>query len=72
MWGFRSQGFAISIVIIVAYYVLLTVGETLGKKGSLPPAIALWLPNLVLGTIGVILFRRAAQEKEGLFFSSAK
>lgn len=64
-WGFRSHGFAISIVIIVTYYVLLTVGETLGKKGSLPPALALWLPNFVLGTIGTIVFTRAAQEKEG-------
>jgi len=72
MWGFRAHGFAISIVIIVAYYVLLTVGETLGKKGSLPPVIALWLPNLVLGSIGVIFFTRAAQEKEGLLFSSSQ
>jgi lipopolysaccharide export system permease protein len=62
IWGFRSYGFAISIVIIVTYYVLLTVGETLGKKGTLPPAIALWLPNLVLGTIGVVLFTRTTQE----------
>jgi lipopolysaccharide export system permease protein len=62
-WGFRSHGFAISIAIIVAYYVLLTVGETLGKKGSLPPALALWLPNLVLGTLGGMLFLRTAQEK---------
>jgi lipopolysaccharide export system permease protein len=62
-WGFRSHGFAISIAIIVAYYVLLTVGETLGKKGSLPPALALWLPNFVLGTLGSMLFLRTAQEK---------
>ena len=66
-WGFRSHGFAISIVIIVAYYVLLTVGETLGKKGSLPPALALWLPNLVLGTLGIVLFVQAAQDKRSLF-----
>jgi len=66
-WGFRSHGFAISIVIIVAYYILLTVGETLGKKGSLPPAIALWLPNLVLGTVGSALFMRTAQENRSLF-----
>lgn len=66
-WGFRSHGFAISIVIIVAYYVLLTVGETLGKKGSLYPAFALWLPNLILGTIGIILFSRAVRERASLF-----
>ena len=72
MWGFRSHGFAISIVIIVAYYVLLTVGESLGKKGSLHPAIALWLPNLVLGTIGVVFFWRTAQEKAKPVLSSAQ
>jgi lipopolysaccharide export system permease protein len=65
-WGFRSQGFAISIVIIVAYYVLLTVGETLGKKGSVYPAVALWLPNIVLGTIGLVFFSRATREKASL------
>lgn len=69
-WGFRSHGFAISIVIIVVYYVLLTMGETLGKKGSLPPALALWLPNLVLGTIGVVLFVQTAQDKR--FLSSRR
>lgn len=66
-WGFRSHGFAISIVIIVAYYVLLTVGETLGKKGSVYPMLALWLPNLVLGTIGIVLFVRAIRERASLF-----
>jgi lipopolysaccharide export system permease protein len=40
----------------------LTVGEALGKKGGLPPAVALWLPNLVLGGIGLFLFLRTAEE----------
>jgi len=63
VWARRSHGFAISLVIIVAYYLILTVGDTLGKKGILVPAVALWLPNGILGLIGVSLFHWAAQEK---------
>jgi lipopolysaccharide export system permease protein len=62
-WARRSHGFAISLVIIVAYYLILTIGDTLGKKGTLAPAVALWLPNGILGLIGISLFHWAAQEK---------
>jgi lipopolysaccharide export system permease protein len=59
---FRSHGFATSLVVIFAYYLLLTVGETLGRKGVLPPLIALWLPNVILGGIGLWLFHGAVRE----------
>lgn len=58
----RSHGFAMSLGIIFAYYLLLTVGETLGRKGVLPPLIALWLPNVILGGIGLWLFHGAVRE----------
>ncbi|MBI3301525.1 MAG: LPS export ABC transporter permease LptF [Deltaproteobacteria bacterium] len=61
-WSLRSHGFAVSLGIILAYYLLLTVGETLGKKGGLSPSLALWLPNMVLGSIGLGLFYTATQE----------
>ncbi|MEW6298797.1 MAG: LPS export ABC transporter permease LptF [Thermodesulfobacteriota bacterium] len=63
LWSPRSHGFAMSLGLIFAYYLLLTTGETLGKKGALPPVIAAWLPNVVLGGVGLALFRIAAQEK---------
>ena len=63
LWSSRSHGFAASLGIILCYYLLLTVGEALGKKGTLPPAVALWLPNLVLGSIGSFLFMKAAKEQ---------
>ena len=64
----RSHGFATSLGIIFVYYLLLTVGETLGKKGVLPAAISLWLPNITLGSVGLFLFHRAAREIQ--FFRS--
>jgi lipopolysaccharide export system permease protein len=64
----RSHGFATSLGIIFVYYLLLTVGETLGKKGVLPAAFSLWLPNITLGSVGLFLFHRAARERQ--FFRS--
>jgi lipopolysaccharide export system permease protein len=58
----RARGFTLSLALIFLYYVFLTIGEDLGRKGILPTALALWLPNLVLGGIGACLFLRAARE----------
>lgn len=64
LWSLRSHGFAASLGVILCYYLLLTVGETVGKKGGLPPAFALWLPNIALGSIGLLLFHHIAKEKK--------
>ena len=58
----RSRGFMVSLVLIFAYYLLLTLGESLGERGVLPAGIALWLPNILLSTLAVALFRRAVHE----------
>lgn len=58
----RARGFTLSLALIFLYYIFLTIGEDLGRKGILPTALALWLPNLVLGGIGGCLFLRAARE----------
>jgi lipopolysaccharide export system permease protein len=63
LWSLRSHGFAGSLAVILCYYLLLTIGEALGKKGGLPPIWALWLPNLVLGSIGGLLFVKTAEGK---------
>ena len=59
----HSHGFALTMGVLLSYYLLLTVGEALGKKAVLPPGIALWLPNIILGIVGVYLFERTRQEK---------
>jgi lipopolysaccharide export system permease protein len=59
----KSRGFAVSLVVIFCYYILLSAGQALGERGLVPAAIGLWLPNVVLGTAGVILLRRAARER---------
>jgi lipopolysaccharide export system permease protein len=69
-WVLRSHGFVVSLSVILAYYLLLTAGETLGKKGVLPPSVALWLPNVLLGGVGVCLFRGAVEERGFSCFST--
>lgn len=48
----RGGGFALSLLILVGYYVLLSTGETWACDGRLPPALAIWLPNVLLVALG--------------------
>jgi LPS export ABC transporter permease LptG/LPS export ABC transporter permease LptF len=54
--GTRSSAYAISIGIILVYYVLLIGGERMGDAGRISPWLGAWAANLVLGSFGIILF----------------
>lgn len=58
----HSRGFTMSLVLIFVYYLLLTFGQQLGERGSLPPLVAVWLPNVVLSIVAGFLLARAARE----------
>lgn len=58
----KGSGFTISILILLVYYVLLSFLRTLAEKGGIPPALAVWLPNLLFLAIGLLLLRLASQE----------
>ena len=58
----RSQGVASCVAWLFAYYALLAVGTAMGENGKLPPWLALWLPNMVVGLISVGLFIRTQRE----------
>jgi len=54
------MAFAISFfTVIILYYPLLIVGETLARDGFLAPWIGEWMPNIAIGAAGVVLFHRA-------------
>lgn len=59
----KSAGFSVSIGILLAYYLMLSLARTLAEKGSIPPAIALWLPNMVFMGAGWYLLRLASLER---------
>lgn len=51
--GGRMLGFGIGLAVIVVYYLLLQVGQNAGMNDVLPPAFAMWLPNIVIGVCGI-------------------
>lgn len=61
--GVRARGFAVSIVLIFVYYILLSAGQALAEQRLLPAVVGLWLPNAVFVVFGAYLFRQAARER---------
>lgn len=57
----KSVGLGFSLVFILFYYVLMTVGMLLGEVGKLNPMLGAWLPNIVFGGLGVVLLIRASR-----------
>jgi lipopolysaccharide export system permease protein len=57
----KSGGYAISLVLLMIYYIFITAGESLGRDGRLPVFFAVWTPNVLLGIIGLFLLVRVAR-----------
>ncbi len=57
----RSQGFGISVILILFYYVISFSFSSLGVKGTLSPVIAAWSPVLISMLGGVALLRKASK-----------
>ena len=47
------------IGLVFAYYALLSFGTFLAEQGTLPAAVALWIPNLAFGAMAIPLLLRA-------------
>ena len=57
----RGQGFALSIVMILVYYLLAFSFSALGVKGALPAVLAAWSPVLISLAGGGFLLREASR-----------
>ncbi|MBU1343400.1 MAG: LPS export ABC transporter permease LptF [Proteobacteria bacterium] len=59
----RSSGFSLGISFFLLYYFLLAVGWSAGETGDYPPVLGMWLPNFIMGGIGIFFLVRNAKEK---------
>jgi lipopolysaccharide export system permease protein len=59
----KAAGFAISIGLILAYYIILSIGKTMGQQGLVSPVIAVWTPDVIFMLLGIYLFRKTALER---------
>lgn len=66
--GGKSYGFVISLMILLLYYLLMITAESLSKSGNIPPLLCMWMPNILLGTLGTYLFIKATKESTPLLF----
>jgi LPS export ABC transporter permease LptG/LPS export ABC transporter permease LptF len=48
--------FVLGIAVVFAYYVPLMIGPSLVKGHYLSPWLGSWLPNFVLGALGIVMF----------------
>src|ERR1700704_4653907 len=46
---------------IAGYYLLFVTGAGLARQGTVPPAIGIWMANLILAAFGIILLPRMEQ-----------
>lgn len=53
----KLASFVVGVVVIFAYYLLLWFGQSLVRGQLVPSWLAAWLANIVLGTLGLMLFK---------------
>jgi lipopolysaccharide export system permease protein len=54
-----SAGFGLSIIVIFAYYVVMTLSTAFGQGGTVPPAAAAFAPDVLLFLAGLVFVFRA-------------
>jgi lipopolysaccharide export system permease protein len=59
----RLGGFSFSLSILIFYYVLLIMGESLAKAQRIPPFWGGWIPNIIFGSLAVIFFYMASKDR---------
>jgi lipopolysaccharide export system permease protein len=62
----RARGMAVSIVVILLYYILLSTGLTLVRSGAVAPLPGMWMPNAVMALLAVVFMRRVTRDKPPL------
>ena len=57
----KSQGFGLSILLILFYYIISFISSSFGVKGILPPLIAAWFPVVISLGGGFYFLRRTSK-----------
>jgi LPS export ABC transporter permease LptG len=54
----RAVGIVLGLLLVAVYQGVLWWTQTLGRRGAMNPALAAWLPDILFGAVGVLLFLR--------------
>lgn len=58
----RFTSFSIGLAVVIAYYLLSTAMESLGKRGVLGPVLAVWGSTILMGIFGIFIFYKTAND----------
>ena len=53
-----ALGIALSILLFFIYYLMMSAFSALGKNDAMNPYLAAWAPNIIMGAVGALMFRR--------------
>lgn len=59
----RSFGVLSGMLFFMIYYLILSIGSVFGETGIIPPIIGMWAPNIIVGSIGLYIFIKVANEE---------
>jgi len=58
----RSYGLVVALAFFLFYFLLLSVGYFFVNTAYYPPFIGMWVPNIVIGSVGFYLLVRTAKD----------
>ncbi len=56
--GGIAQGIGIGVIIGFSYWVVFAFALSLGRSGTLPPVVAAWATNVIMGVMAFAMFRK--------------
>jgi lipopolysaccharide export system permease protein len=63
----RFTGMIIAFIIFLVYYLFMNSAFTLGKDGTLPPVVGVWLGNVVFSVLAAYMLWEASRDRPILF-----
>ena len=63
--GGKLGGFVLGVGVIFAYYIAMFLAESLAKGHRIPAEYARWVPNLILGPVGIVALILRARHADG-------
>jgi len=65
----KSAGLGIGLMAFLMYYLLLSAALVLGEARRMSPALVMWMPNIIMGGLGIFLLIRTAEDMPVEFFT---
>ncbi len=59
----KSAGLGIGLIAFLIYYFLLSAGLIFSEAGNLSPVLGMWMPNFIMGGLGLFLLFKTANDR---------